>query len=131
MANNACPQCGAPVPMRSGGMPYAVCSYCQTVIARDGMRDIGKAAVLPYDISPIQLGTGVVDGARFTVVGRVRWGWADGAWNEWLLQLSDGTTRWLGEAMGQFQILTEREDVPARLPASIGWGMRWRWMVKA
>lgn len=123
MANNACPQCGAPVPMRSGGMPYAVCSYCQTVIARDGMRDIGKAAVLPYDISPIQLGTGgVVDGARFTVVGRVRWGWADGAWNEWLLQLSDGTTRWLGEAMGQFQILTEREDVSARLPASIRLG---------
>lgn len=118
MANNTCPQCGAPVPMRSGAMPYAVCGYCQTVIARDGMRDIGKAALLPYDISPIQLGTGgAVDGARFTVVGRVRWGWADGAWNEWLLQLSDGSTRWLGEAMGQFQILAEREDLLERFGA--------------
>lgn len=123
MANNTCPQCGAPVPMRSGGMPYAVCGYCQTVIARDGMREIGKAALLPYDISPIQLGTGgAVDGARFTVVGRVRWGWADGAWNEWLLQLSDGSTRWLGEAMGQFQLLAEREDVARRLPDTIPLG---------
>ena len=123
MANNACPQCGAPVPMRAGGMPYAVCAYCQTLIARDGMRDVGKAAALPYDISPIQLGTGgAVDGARFTVVGRVRWGWAEGAWNEWLLQLPDGSTRWLGEAMGQFQILTERDDVAARLPTAIALG---------
>jgi len=93
-------------------MPYAVCGHCQTVIAREDAQAVGTAALLPYDISPIQLGTGgAVDGARFTVVGRVRWGWADGAWNEWLLQLSDGTTRWLGEAMGQFQILAERPDL--------------------
>jgi hypothetical protein len=111
-----CPQCGAPVPMRGAGMPYAVCGSCQSVIARDGMAKVGTAASLPEDVSPIQLGTGGVwDGARFTVVGRVRWGWADGAWNEWLLQLTDGTTRWLGEAMGQFQLLAEREDVAASL----------------
>lgn len=125
MAGLTCPQCGAPVPMRSGGMPYAVCGHCQTVIAREGAQAVGTAAVLPYDISPIQLGTGgALDGARFTVVGRVRWGWADGAWNEWLLQLSDGTTRWLGEAMGQFQILAERPDLgewplPIRLGDSV------------
>jgi hypothetical protein len=52
-----------------------------------------QAASLPFDVSPHQLGTGqVVDGARFTVVGRVRWGWADGAWNEWLLQSPDHNT---------------------------------------
>jgi hypothetical protein len=102
--------------MRGAGMPYAVCGSCQSVIARDGMAKVGTAASLPEDVSPIQLGTGGVwDGARFTVVGRVRWGWADGAWNEWLLQVSDGTTRWLGEAMGQFQLLAEREDVAASL----------------
>ncbi len=117
MADLNCPQCGAPVPMRGAGLPYAVCAHCQTVIARPsdndhGMAAIGTAATLPFDVSPIQLGTGgAVDGTRFTVVGRVRWGWADGAWNEWLLALSDGTTRWLGEAMGQFQVLTERADV--------------------
>ncbi|MBU6266950.1 MAG: DUF4178 domain-containing protein [Sphingomonadales bacterium] len=116
VAELACPSCGAPVPLRSAAMPYAVCSYCQTVIVRqdDGLRDIGKSAVLPFDVSPIQLGTtGNADGQPFEVVGRVRWGWSDGSWNEWLLALRDGSYRWLGEAMGQFQLLREDESVYA------------------
>jgi hypothetical protein len=109
--------------MRGGGLPYAVCAYCQTVIARDGMREIGTAATLPEDVSPWQLGSGgVVEGMRFSVVGRVRWGWADGSWNEWLLQLTDGSTRWLGEAMGQFQLLSERPDVAARIAGAAAVG---------
>jgi hypothetical protein len=125
MAQMNCPQCGAPLPMRGGGLPYAVCAYCQAVVMRDGMSQVGTAAVLPYDISPIQLGTGgAVDGTRFTVVGRVRWGWSDGSWNEWLLQLSDGTTRWLGEAMGQFQVLAPREDLAERFSGPILLGSR-------
>lgn len=117
MSTTNCPQCGAPVPVRGRGLPYAVCAYCQSVIARDDageMAAIGTAATLPEDVSPLQLGSGlVVDGARFGVVGRVRWGWADGGWNEWLLQSADHTTRWLGEAMGQFQLLSERTDLAA------------------
>jgi hypothetical protein len=116
MPELACPSCGAPVPLRSAAMPYAVCAYCQSVIARegDGLRDMGKSAVLPFDVSPIQLGTtGTADGQPFEVVGRVRWGWSDGSWNEWLLACRDGSYRWLGEAMGQFMLLTEREDAYA------------------
>ena len=106
-----CPSCGAEVPLRLAAMPYAVCAYCQSVVLRegDGLKEIGKAAVLPFDVSPIQLGTsGEADGTMFHVVGRVRWGWSDGSWNEWLLDCSDGQHRWLGEAMGQFQLLSER-----------------------
>ena len=106
-----CPSCGAEVPLRSAAMPYAVCAYCQSVVLREGddLQEIGKAAVLPFDVSPIQLGTtGEADGFMFQVVGRVRWGWSDGSWNEWLLNCSDGQHRWLGEAMGQFQLLSEK-----------------------
>ena len=75
-----------------------------------GMQDMGKAAVLPFDISPIQLGTtGTVSGMGFEVIGRVRWGWEDGSWNEWLLLGVDGAHRWLGEAMGQFMLLAEQD----------------------
>jgi hypothetical protein len=42
------------------------------------------------------------------VLGRVRWGWTDGSWNEWLLLFDDGSDAWLGEAMGQFMLLRER-----------------------
>ena len=50
----------------------------------------GKAS-LPFDVSPIQIGTmGTFEGVGFTVIGRVRWGWTDGSWNEWLLLFDDG-----------------------------------------
>lgn len=75
----------------------------------DGVRDMGKAAVLPFDVSPIRLGTrGVFDGKSFDVIGRVRWGWTAGSWNEWLLLFGDGSHGWLGDAMGQFSVLRER-----------------------
>lgn len=114
MAALSCPACGAEVPLRSAAMPYAVCGYCHSVLLRqgEGLSDIGKSAVLPFDVSPIQLGTsGTVDGLTFEVVGRVRWGWQDGSWNEWLLSCGDGKARWLGEAVGQYMLLNERPDL--------------------
>ncbi|WP_343609996.1 DUF4178 domain-containing protein [Novosphingobium sp.] len=115
MSELLCPQCGAPVPLRSAAMPYAVCGHCQSVIRREGdtATRIGEAASLPFDVSPIELGMRgtAPDGAPFTVAGRVRWGWGDGAWNEWLLALPNGGYAWLGEAMGQFQYLTERANL--------------------
>jgi len=114
MASLDCPACGAEVPLRSAAMPYAVCGHCHSVLLRDdaGLSDIGKSAVLPFDVSPLQLGTsGVADGVRFDVAGRVRWGWEDGSWNEWLLACGDGRVRWLGEAMGQYMLLSESTDL--------------------
>ena len=110
MTKVPCPSCGADVPFRSAALPVRVCDYCHSAVMRlDGaFKDMGKIAVLPFDISPVQIGTsGRVDGQSFDVVGRVRWGWSDGSWNEWLLLMADGTTRWLGEAMGQFMLLAE------------------------
>ena len=121
MPQLSCPSCGADVPLRSAAMPYAVCGYCQTLILRkDGTPEaIGTSAVLPFDISPVQLGTtGQADGQPFTIVGRVRWGWTDGSWNEWLLQCGDGSVRWLAEAMGTFMLTAERPDVMASKAAA-------------
>lgn len=100
--------------MRSAALPYVTCGYCQTLIRRegDGIEAIGKVAVLPFDVSPFQLGSAIGwRGARFTLVGRVRWGWEDGSWNEWFAEGTDGAHRWLGEAMGSFLISEERPDL--------------------
>jgi len=110
----SCPSCGAAVPVRSAALPYVTCSYCQTLIRREGggIEAIGKVAALPFDVSPFQLGSTVGwRGARFTLVGRVRWGWQDGSWNEWFAEGTDGAHRWLGEAMGSFLISEERPDL--------------------
>lgn len=98
------------MPVRGPSLPYGTCPYCQTLILREGLRveDIGKVAVLPYDVSPIQLGTMLVaDGRGMTVVGRVRWAWSGGSWNEWLAIAETGAQFWLAEAAGMFMLTAE------------------------
>lgn len=111
MLKVSCPNCGAEVSFRSPALPARVCDHCQTILMRsgDGVEAVGSAAVLPFDVSPIAIGTsGVFEGRAFEVIGRVRWGWLDGSWNEWLLLFADGSDAWLGEAMGQYMLLWER-----------------------
>lgn len=106
-----CPQCGADVAFRSPALPARVCDYCRTMLVRSdaGLAEAGKAAALPFDVSPVRIGMrGRYDGKGFDVIGRVRWSWTDGAWNEWLLLFEDNSNAWLGEAMGQFMLLRER-----------------------
>ncbi|MES2445075.1 MAG: DUF4178 domain-containing protein [Pseudomonadota bacterium] len=106
-----CPNCGAPVAFRSAALPSVVCAQCRSMLVRSdsGVAVTGVSAAVPFDVSPVQLGMrGSIDGLAFEVVGRLRWAWTDGSWNEWLLLFGDGRTRWLGDAMGQFMILEER-----------------------
>jgi hypothetical protein len=106
----ACPQCGAPIAFRSADLILRVCDYCRSAIVRDGetLRAAGKAAVVPDDVSPLRLGTrGRWQDQPFELIGRVRWRWSDGGWNEWLGLLADGRHFWLGEASGRFMLLEQ------------------------
>jgi hypothetical protein len=111
MLKIACPNCGAEVTFRSPALPTRVCDHCRTMLVRsdEGVAMAGQAAALPFDVSPIQIGTrGRFEDHPFEVIGRIRWGWTDGSWNEWLLLFGDGSSAWLGEAMGQFMLTWER-----------------------
>ena len=106
-----CPQCGAALTFRSDSLIAKVCDYCRTTVVRRGevLENAGKAAEVPDDVSPVQIGVRGRDGDRhFEVVGRVRWRWSDGAWNEWCCLWADGYA-WLGEAAGRWMLLTEVE----------------------
>ena len=114
MLDTNCPNCGAPLQFRSAALAVKVCDYCRSTIVRRGeaLENVGKAAEVPDDVSPVQLGVRGRDGANgqgapFEVVGRVRWGYADGAWNEWCLSYGDGSYGWLGEASGRWMLLRE------------------------
>ena len=105
----ACPNCGAPVDFRSPASAFAVCSYCQSTIVREGdaLRKIGQSADLFDDHSPLQLGaSGRYQGAAFTLVGRLQYRYADGTWNEWhaLFDGGDGAGKsgWLSEDNGRY-----------------------------
>ena len=96
----ACPNCGAPVEFASAASASAVCSFCRSTLVRDGdaLRRIGVSAELFDDHSPLQLGAGGrYQGAAFTLVGRLQYGYADGTWNEWHAVFDSGKSGWLSE----------------------------------
>jgi len=108
--------------VRDGAVPYTTCAHCQSLVLREGMNAeaIGKVAVVPFDVSPVQLGTSfTVERLHMVTVGRVRWGWSAGSWNEWFLRADDGSARWLAEAMGMFMLTVERPDILERPLAQI------------
>ncbi|NTV66213.1 MAG: DUF4178 domain-containing protein [Chlorobaculum sp.] len=105
-----CPSCGAEVTFQSGISVYAVCAYCRSMIVRHDVdvESIGTMASLPEDMSPLQIGTeGHCQGQFFRIIGRLKVGWVDGAWNEWFLYMDDGLEGWLAEAQGSYAISLE------------------------
>lgn len=103
MLKLSCPSCGAEVKFQSNFSVYGNCSYCQTLIVRHDLdlTGAGKAAILPPDMSPFQLGShGVYHGKEFELIGRVKVSWSDGNWNEWYALFRDGREGWLAEAQG-------------------------------
>lgn len=112
MPNLACPSCGADVRFSSSLSVSAVCPYCSTLVVRTDVdvKDMGKVAALPADMSPLQIGTEAYDGdTPFTLIGRVRMAWTDGFWTEWFFAGADGRKGWLAEAQGTFAISYESE----------------------
>ena len=99
----ACPNCGAPVEFRSAASTSAVCSFCRSTLVRDGdtLRRTGISAELFDDHSPLQLGVdGLLQGERFTLVGRLQLAYAEGSWNEWHALFDSGRSGWLSEDNG-------------------------------
>jgi hypothetical protein len=121
----SCPSCGAPVAFRSTLSVEAVCGSCRSLLARRdvGLERIGSEASVPYDLSPIRVGTrGRADEGRFEVVGRLKRGWEDGLWNEWVITFAGQRWAWLAEAQGLWSILhpVEMKSPPERKKVGIG-----------
>jgi len=96
----SCPSCGAPLPARNPGIRSQACAYCGTISLWDeqGHKDSGKKSMLPEGFTRLYTGaTGALKGTRFEVLGRVRYGYPRGMWDEWYVRLEDGTNAWLTE----------------------------------
>ncbi len=103
------------------GLPVTTCSSCDAmlVISDGQISAVGDSGRVPFDVSPLQVGTTLqVEGARGEIVGRERWGWERGSWNEWLLYLPGGDLRWVAEESGLYMVMSPanpRSDVVNRL----------------
>lgn len=120
-----CPQCGAPVRFRYAGAVQTVCEFCKSILVRHDVNLdlVGKAAEVPADASPIQLGTeGVYAGKGFQIVGRIAYQYDLGGWNEWHAVFSDGVSGWLSDAQLEYAVTfrTEARALPKRGELSRG-----------
>jgi Domain of unknown function (DUF4178) len=120
---STCPSCGAELRFRSSVSVYAVCASCGSMVVRAGVsvEAIGQMAALPDDISPLQIGTRLVHAGRdYTLLGRVRMAWQDGAWTEWFMD-TGAIQGWLTDAQGFLSVSFE-QPVPSTIAASPGLG---------
>jgi len=102
-----CPGCGAPIQFAWSSAVQAACQYCKAILVRHdvNLAKVGEVADLPPDSSPIQLySEGIFDNQRFTVIGRIRYEWAQGNWNEWHLLFADQTSGWLSDAQADYAV---------------------------
>jgi hypothetical protein len=102
-----CPSCGAPVQFAWSSAVQTACPFCKAILVRHDvdLTKVGEVADLPPDASPIQIFTeGVFDNRRFTVIGRIRYEWEQGNWNEWHLLFADQTSGWLSDAQADYAV---------------------------
>lgn len=105
--NAICPNCGAEIRFRWSGAVQTTCDYCNSILVRHDLNLalVGKAADLPIDISPIQIGTeGVFNTKAFQVIGRIVYRYELGTWNEWHLVFTDGSNGWLSDAQAEYAL---------------------------
>ncbi|MBM73754.1 MAG: hypothetical protein CMK59_00020 [Proteobacteria bacterium] len=95
-----CPSCGAEQKIQNPATVSLVCEYCSNIVVWDeaGLKLAGKESRLTEGFSRLFRGaTGSVKGQRFAVVGRVRYSFGRGFWDEWYLALETGEYVWLTE----------------------------------
>ena len=121
-----CPNCGAPVLFIWSGAVQTTCAYCQSVLVRHDvdLRRVGTVGDVPPDASPVQRGaTGRWRDRGFTVVGRIVYEHARGAWNEWHLRFDDGKGGWLSDAQLEWAVTELVEPAPALPRDPLGMGI--------
>jgi len=102
-----CPSCGATHELSNPGVMMFLCEYCNTPVYWDENRlaVAGTQAVIPEGFSRLFTGaTGSVRQKRFTVLGRARYSFGRGFWDEWYLLMRTGEMMWLSEDNHQFSL---------------------------
>lgn len=106
-----CPNCGAPLQLESRFTTIVVCQYCGTTsyVRDEGLDPTGKMAKLVDYASRLKVGReGTIRGRGFRTLGRVRYQYEDGTWDEWYLQFDDGQPAWLSEDEGEYVLLFKK-----------------------
>jgi hypothetical protein len=109
----SCPSCGGPVKQRNPGSKTLCCSFCgQTShLFAESLQAAGTKHLLIDYGSVFEAGkTGKLGGREFLVLGRIRFDYEDGFWDEWYINyLDDGSEGWIQEDDGSFVLFREEK----------------------
>lgn len=103
-----CPNCGGALTIESAFTTLIVCPFCgSSLFVHDTSVDItGKTAKLAEYPSRFSVGaSGKLKGRDFTVLGRVRYQYAQGFWDEWFVQFADQKVGWVVEDEGDLTLV--------------------------
>ncbi len=103
----SCPSCGAGRTLHNPGLVMFVCDYCSNAVHwdNDAVHAAGKQALLSEGCSRLYRGAmGSYHNKRFHVLGRVRYSFGEGFWDEWFLELDDDSTCWMSEDQHQLSV---------------------------
>lgn len=92
MSELNCPACGGPISRSNPGIVTSVCPHCENVVYwdADAVRSAGFKAGLTEGYTRLFLGAvGDFAGHHGVVVGRVRYRYAAGIWDEWYVNLGE------------------------------------------
>jgi hypothetical protein len=104
-----CPSCGAPIEIKNRFSKVLVCQYCGTHchIGGDTLKAGAQQSKLADFPSLLSVGAkGKLLEKDFTVMGRMRYNYGDGHYDEWFIDY-DGEPSWVTEDEGAFSLYTE------------------------
>ena len=107
-----CPSCAAELKKEIQQTKHIICEYCQSSIflEDDSIKDMGKIAQLAQAPSILELGQYFeYRGWNFIPVGKVRYGYGRGWWEEWYVTDTSGATKWISIDEGHIAI-EEKEE---------------------
>jgi hypothetical protein len=113
-----CPSCGGPLAVEHRFVRMVACPYCATTseITDTGLDPTGKSAKLAPLPTRFRVGQrGTLRGRPFQVLGRVRYSYDEGVWDEWYLAFDDGDAGWIEEEDGEIT-LSRREKLRTEPP---------------
>ncbi len=96
-------------------MVVTVCEYCESALILDeqGVRDSGRKSRLPQGFTRLYTGaTGLVRNHRFRVLGRIRYSYGRGFWDEWAVELEGSGGVWITEDDHELALEQPGQRVP-------------------
>lgn len=105
--SKACPSCGAPLDIKNRFVKMITCDFCgQSLLLKDtGLDPTGRTAKLVELPSKLYIDAqGTISGTPFEVLGRLRYQYDSGMWDEWFIMLEGKQPGWLVEDEGTFKL---------------------------